>query len=343
MTSWAPLKVEDDLSSPWILELFKMLARDAPYGNSRVYMGFGYDNLWVGAEAMQAYYGQLRSAPAAKLITSHALAGPGFGGDARPSQLQLLDQAGLLGKDILLSHAPHMSDADAARLHETGAFVSSTPNTELQMGMPAISLQPAVRPQGSIGVDCHSWGASYMPTQMSLLLQQQRQADSLALAGEGKWSRHVSSSVEQAFNLGTVGGARAAGVADEVGRLAVGMKADVVVFDGMSPGMLAAAQEDPVAAVVLHSSIRDVDMVIIDGVVRKEGGKLLDVTVAESLRGLKEEPAMPAGKKLAWTEIAAEILNGRERLNEQVKGIDFEAAANVVITNFFMDHSKLVD
>ena len=40
-----------------------------------------------------------------------------------------------------------------------------------------------------------------------------------------------------------------------------------------------AAEHDPVAAVVRHSSILDIEMAIVDGVIRKENGRLFPVTV----------------------------------------------------------------
>jgi adenine deaminase len=93
------------------------------------------------------------------------------------------------------------------------------------------------------------------------------------------WSRHTGFDVEQVFNLGTVGGAKAVGMEKDVGRLREGMKADLVVFDGASPAMLAAVEEGPVTAIVLHCSPKDIDMVLVDGVVRKENGQLVDVDV----------------------------------------------------------------
>lgn len=44
----------------------------------------------------------------------------------------------------------------------------------------------------------------------------------------------------------------------------VGVKADVLIFDATSLGMLTAVQEDPVAAIVLHSSVRDIETVIMN-------------------------------------------------------------------------------
>lgn len=269
------------------------------------------------------------------------LGGPAY--SALPHAVTLLDAQGLLGSDVLLSHSPFLTDEEVARLGATGAFVSSTPNTELQMGFEPIALHDGVRPHASVGVDCHTWGASFLPTQLTLLLQARRlvAADGLGRDG-GRWSRHVATTAEQAYNLGTVGGARAAGLADQVGRLRPGFKADVAVFDASSPGLLAAAAEDPVAAVVLHSSVRDVETVIVDGVVRKEGGRLCSVRVSEA-DALLQCAAVPTGKTLSWGDIAAEILKSRERIRAKQEGIDLRHVQDTTIDAFHMNKETLID
>ena len=73
---------------------------------------------------------------------------------------------------------------------------------------------------------------------------------------------------------------------EDLGSLAVGKIADLVVFDGDSPSMICASEQDPVAAIVLHSSVRDIDMVIVDGQIRKQNSKLLPVTIAPSMPGM---------------------------------------------------------
>lgn len=308
-------------------------------------LGFANDNIYVAPATLQSLYARLRGsdgANRAQLITTHAQGGPAFGG--RPPAVSILGGAGLLGPDVLLSHAPGLADEDVAVLSAAGASVSTTPNTEMQMGMDPVALYRGVYAGrvGSLGVDCHTWGTSYMPTQMTLALQARRLARAGEVGREGKWVRRVEGTVGEVFNLGTVCGARAVGMAGSIGRLAVGFKADVVVFDGLSPGMAAAAQEDPVAAVVLHSSIRDVDMVVVDGVVRKEGGKLSDVVVEASPEGLKEQTVSP-GTALGWQDVAREILRSRDTLKGQSEGAEFAKAEEDVIDMWHMNRSAMVE
>lgn len=164
---------------------------------------------------------------------------------------------------------------------------------------------------------------------MRLALQSARGTRNQNVLDSGKTPRTVGYTVEQAFNLGTILGARAIGMGEVVGKLEVGRLADIVIFDGMSTSMIGAAEHDPVAAVVLHSSIRDVDTVIVDGVIRKEGGKLVAV---ES-----------GGRKLEWKDIATEMVKSRERIQEKVDEIDYEKVRPAMFKAFYIDEGTMTD
>ena len=107
---------------------------------------------------------------------------------------------------------------------------------------------------------------------MRSALLQARQCRNQKILDQNKFPRHNIGNSEQAFNMGTIEGARALQMESSVGSIAVGKLADIVVFDATSPSMICAAQHDPVTAIVRHATIRDVDTVIINGVIRKRNG-----------------------------------------------------------------------
>lgn len=358
-----PLELEeaDVGGDPAVLDEWARFAEAvaAAAGNGRVTVGFAMDSLYLPTSSLVAVYQRLRAGPhPARVITSHAVGGAGYGGGS-PRAVGILAGAGLLGPDVLLSHATGLSREDVPLLRAAGARVSSTPNTEMQMGMEPVALRRDVLGTGpagagpdgslgSLGVDCHSWGTSYLPAQMNLALQQRRLSRAREVAGTAGgngWVKRVEGTVEEAFNLGTVAGARAAGLAGEVGRLREGYRADVVVLEGASPGMLAAAAQDPVAAVVLHSSVRDVCVVIVDGVVRKEGGRLCDVCVEEAPGGTEGEgqEIVGAGRRLSWEDVARETLRSREAVDERIGDVDFGPAEEAVIATFHMNRADMVE
>lgn len=111
-------------------------------------------------------------------------------------------------------------------------------------------------------------------------------------------------SVNQAFLLATRNGGLALRRPD-LGVIAVGAKADVVVFDGDSPGML--GWVDPVAAVILHSNVGDVDTVIVDGKIVKRFGKL----TYKDYSGVQEKFLKSAKKVQAfWKNMPYPVFEG---------------------------------
>ncbi|ETS74218.1 hypothetical protein PFICI_14084 [Pestalotiopsis fici W106-1] len=342
LKSREPWKTEGAASDETFAD-YQALARGGPYGHGRVHIGYANDDLYSPAEVLKPLYAKLRD-PAqgkAKIITTHTIGGLMAGDEDAPTAVQILDSHGLLGPDVLLSHANWPHQGDGERYRRSGARVSSTPNTELQMGRVAVALRDDHYANASIGVDCHSWGVAGIPGQMRLLLQAARGDRGEELTRKGLWTRKVGFSAEQVFNLGTLGGAKACGLEGEIGTLKEGFKADIVIFDGETPSMLAAAEEDPVAAIVIHSNPGDIDAVIIDGVVRKEGGKLVDVDVVAAPNAAKSQ--IKPGTRITWKEVARNVLGSRKKLLEREKGIDFKTAEDTTIDGYHMNRKALLE
>ncbi len=165
---------------------------------------------------------------------------------------------------------------------------------------------------------------------MRLALQLVRYTTNKPLLNAGKFPANLKGTTEQVFNLGTIQGARAVHMEDQTGSLGEGKLADVVIFDASSPGMVCAAEQDPVAAVVRHSSIRDVETVIINGVVRKEAGRLLPIN-AES------EIAIGGEKQLVWTDVAEKLVISRERIQAKIDKTDMEAGRKALMGMWHID------
>jgi cytosine/adenosine deaminase-related metal-dependent hydrolase len=81
----------------------------------------------------------------------------------------------------------------------------------------------------------------------------------------------VAVTAKDVFNAATLGGAKALG-RDDLGRLAPGAKADIVIVDlaGSHVGLV----DDPIKTLVYFASERDIETVIVDGKVVVEGGRI---------------------------------------------------------------------
>ncbi|KAK6527684.1 hypothetical protein TWF694_004665 [Orbilia ellipsospora] len=305
----------------WFLEHFKSLASQK-HADGRVEIGFGYDIFFVGEDVNKMVFKTVRDA-GVKLITTHwCNNSPIFG---NWSNITTMDKQGIAGPDVLVSHGNQLTDEEAAVLEKHGMSIASTPMTELQMGHGVpICYDPRVKGRASLGVDCHSSGAGDMITQMRVGLQATRGIFNQKYVEEGKNPYTCKQTVEEAFNLATIDGARACKMGDAVGSIAVGKKADFVIFDTDTPAMVCGAKKDPLAAIVMHSSVRDIDIVIVDGVVRKQGGKILPVEGG-------------AAEKLSWKDVVAKLDESYNNIEEKAKAIDYDVALKAMQEAFHLD------
>ncbi len=154
---------------------------------------------------------------------------------------------------------------------------------------------------------------------------------------DGKMPKAVDLTVEEAFNLATIRGAHAMKMEDQVGSIKEGKLADLVIFDANSPSMVCGALENPVAAIILHSSPADIDTVIVDGVVRKQSGKLVDVDLDETGKRV-------TGKEnLSWLDVARNLLRTRERIQPETEKVDYKDGAQKVMQAFGLSEDHFAD
>ncbi|KAK6331435.1 hypothetical protein TWF730_004517 [Orbilia blumenaviensis] len=305
----------------WFLAHFVKLASQQ-HANGRVEIGFGYDLFFVGEETNRAIFKTVRDA-GAKLITTHwSNKSPVFGSW---STITIMDKQDLAGPDILVSHGNQMGDDDAAIFKKHGMSVAATPMTELQMGLGLpMCYDPRFKDRSGLGVDCHSSGAGDMITQMRVSLQAERGIFNQKFVEEGKNPWTCKQTVEHAFNLATLKGARACKMENKVGSIAIGKAADLIIFETETPAMVCAAKKDPIAAIVLHSSVRDIRMVIVDGIVRKTDGKL--VPVETDRNGV-----------LQWGDIAAKLEESRLAIDNKAEKLNYETATKTVGEAFHLN------
>lgn len=241
---------------------------------------------------------------------------------------------------LLLSHCNGVEAEDLSLLASKGTPISSTPDTEAQMGMGwPVGLHGELRSANtSLGIDCHSNNLSSIVLQARALLQLARLENNNRISMDGHFpSAHVLGSSEEAYNLMTIRGARCVGLENEVGSIAPGKKADIVVFDAVnSVGMLAAADHDPVTAIVRFSEAADIEAVIVNGCIRKRDGKILDVSVSM--------PVDEARKKtMPWSDIAGEVRKSRKEVQARIDGLSMARGRAAMLGMFHVDESKLVD
>lgn len=195
-----------------------------------------------------------------------------------------LRDAGLLADDLLFVHGASLTDDEIDSIADAGAGISSTPETELQMGMghPVAERARSRGASTSLGIDIVSNYSGDMFAQMRLQLQTQR---AWRHARDGAAPRILEVKARDVLALATRGGARVAGLESRIGSLTPGKQADVVLVRTDAIHMVPAI--DPAGAVVLNANASDVDTVFVAGRTVKRAGRLTEIDwppLADKLR-----------------------------------------------------------
>jgi 5-methylthioadenosine/S-adenosylhomocysteine deaminase len=197
-------------------------------------------------------------------------------GEYRRTPIQLLADIGFLDDRALIGHAVitgghpwtgHPFGDDVRVLAETGATVGHCPYKYAKMAMTLRSFQRYLDAGVTIAL-----GTDTFPLD---IVSELRWASILAKTTDGNYQAGQHRDV---FNAATLGGCRFLR-RDDLGRLAPGAKADILLvdLDHLGAGMYA----DPIKALVDAGSGRDVHTVIVDGKVLVQAGRLTRVDEAE--------------------------------------------------------------
>jgi 5-methylthioadenosine/S-adenosylhomocysteine deaminase len=208
------------------------------------------------------------------------------------TSLQLLSDIGFLRHDVLLGHCvfhahhswthyPYVDDLKL--LADSGASVAHAPYKYAKMGIMFESLER----YRQMGINV-ALGTDTFPQD---LIAEMRLAGLMARFADGSFR---VGRARDAFDAATLGGARALG-RDDLGRLAPGAKADIVMVD--LRGIHFGAVHDPIRALVEYGSGADIDTVIVDGRTLVQGRQALVVDEAKLLEEVR------ASGERTWAEL----------------------------------------
>ncbi|KAK0625143.1 amidohydrolase [Bombardia bombarda] len=261
---------------------FRELATNASYGGTPTELAIAFDSFGPNPNLRQvdAIVG-LATEFNVSAITTHSLQGP-WGYENSPEDLHALNILNL-SIPIIFSHASFLTAAGATLLQSTNQFVSITPESEMHYGHthPHSHL---IQSQAALGVDTHFTFSGDILTQARLWLQAVRKILYIQVLDRWHVPANNPMSACQAFLLATRNGGLALR-RNDLGVIAEGAKADLVVWDGEAPSLL--GWVDPVAAIILHASVGDVRHVVVDGKWKKRDFELV-VESEGGYEGVKE-------------------------------------------------------
>ncbi|KAL4914621.1 hypothetical protein BDW62DRAFT_219916 [Aspergillus aurantiobrunneus] len=221
-------------------------------------------------------------------------------GEPKAEIVQQLEDAGMMGSDLVFSHGVWFTDGELDAVRRAGAGVVGTPDTELQMGMgyPVVWTAGDRGCRVGLGLDITSNQGNDFMAQMRLALQAQR-----AREYDRRVQTEVPRKTADVLRMATLGGAEAMQMESVVGSVVAGKKADLVVF--RCDDIDTVPVVDPIGTVVFHASPKNIDTVIVDGAIVKQDGRLLNVD---------------------WKSLQGQVQSRSERVRAEAAKVDMQKA-----------------
>jgi len=185
--------------------------------------------------------------------------------------IEVLDQANLLGPDVLIVHATWSTDRDMERLAATKTPVSLSPYTELRTGFGITPVDRFLKFGVPVSLSVDTTLLCGNADMFAIMKAIQNIADGAAPSEFDIHPRRV-------LQLATIDGANALGIGDKVGSLSPGKRADLILVRTTDINM--APLTEPVRMIVQSAQPANVDLVMVDGRILKRDGRLTTVDVA---------------------------------------------------------------
>ncbi|KAK2692704.1 hypothetical protein FoTM2_011133 [Fusarium oxysporum f. sp. vasinfectum] len=287
------------ISEPFIMHV-EDLAQRGPFGNGRVNIGLSFDGYHMPQQEVERLFRRALKA-GIKLITSHS-------GNFGPSVPKALEKYSLFPAPeddytIVISHGNYMDDGDFSILKKHRVPLACTPATEAQGSMGwHLLFEPGLIT--ALGADCHCLTSSSLMQAARTALLFSRLQKTLKLKEKGQKVDMFDHTSHDVFNKATIEAARAVGLESEIGSIAVGKRADILVFSrDQSLAFGASAREEPVAAIVTYSEARDIEAVLVNGCFRKRDGKMV--------------PVMTDGKDIGLDQVLKELDQSQKNIRQK--------------------------
>lgn len=195
------------------------------------------------------------------------------------SPIQYVKEAGIFDVPVLAAHCVNLSDEDRKILKEEGVSVATNPVSNMKLGNGFADV-PAMLKEGirvCIGTD----GAASNNS-----LNMFHEMNMLGLIHKGAYKKAQCVSAAEVLKAATIDGARALGLGNRIGSLAVGKQADLIMLDITLPQFN--PQNNLISGLVYSANGSEVRTVIVAGEVLMEDGELKTMDAEEILNEVNE-------------------------------------------------------
>jgi len=197
------------------------------------------------------------------------------------SEVELLNDIGLLRPNLLAAHCIHLSDQDVMLMAKRDVKVVYNPvsNMKLASGIPKVKDLLDAGLTVSLGTDGPASNNSldmFDTMKFATLLQKAKYRDPRVLPAK------------KVIEMATIDGARALGLSDFIGSLEVNKRADIILIDVDVEKPHLTPMHDIYATLVYSARGSDVDTVIVDGKVLMENRNVNTLNEHEIIKKAEE-------------------------------------------------------
>lgn len=213
--------------------------------------------------------------------------GEPWGGPGR-RPIQDLDDAGLLSDRLTLVHCNNLPSVELARIADSGAHVSISPDAEMNCGHgePATLKLLAHGIKPGLSIDSVVWASGDLFTAMRAVINSARGRLGTSAYETGTPLNSWDLVAEDVLKFATHSSAAACGLDDRIGSITPGKKADLVIL--RSDPFNLEPMNHPIGSVVMSAHPGNVDTVFINGKCVKRNGKLLNARAATAVATARE-------------------------------------------------------
>ncbi|MCG8420351.1 MAG: 5'-deoxyadenosine deaminase [Proteobacteria bacterium] len=192
--------------------------------------------------------------------------------------IHYLHSVGLTGDDVCLAHCVWLSEGERRILAETGTHVLHCPSSNFKLASGVAEIPELIEAGisvslGADGAPCNNNLDGFLELRLAALLHKPRC---------GPRAMHAA----LVLRMATLDGARALGLADQIGSLEVGKRADVIVVNMHTPHVVPTV--DPFSAAVYAVRAADVRHVAVDGQVAVRDRHLLTLDIEAVMADARE-------------------------------------------------------
>lgn len=194
--------------------------------------------------------------------------------------VELLDDNGLLRAGTVLAHAVVLTDAEIARIAQTGTAIAHCPSSNMKLASGFCRVPELLAAGVTVGLGTDGPSSSndldmFTAMRVAALIHKGNRLDPTAIPAT------------TVLRMATMGSATALGIDDLVGSIEVGKKADLVRLDPSSPSLTPVY--DPISTIVYAASRADVVDVWIDGNAVVKNRTCTTIDVEAVLADLRDE------------------------------------------------------